>query len=258
MRGGALCPTRHFAPVAIAVLLQSCATVASGPYGVSIDGTKAATTTDAAPGGPLRISAGELPELASAYFGVVEVTFENQSAVWIQINEVALDFGSADKNRSVQVTRGSDIDSWERAIMQRSSVSPGGDRAARELLGLGVELWQSDRPGAATVGTLQALDRGETSAESAEASDSADRFPPRHLMAVPFRIPPGLFAKRWVLLYTAAHPLGGCIDFMILDYQTAGAAGARERVLLNFKLNGSSWQASVCASTHPPNAAPPF
>ena len=234
----------------IAVFVQGCATVASGPYGVSVDQPKPTTAATAATtqsGSPLRISAGELTDLASSYFGVVEVTFENRSPVWIQIDSATLDFGTPAKNRSVAIPQGADIEGWERAVLQRSSVSASGDLAARELMGLArPNVWNpAGDPRASTVGALVALDN-QKSCEPAGASDDGERFPSTHLMALPFRIPPGLFAKRWVLLYTADRPLGGCIDSVTLDYRTS--AGSGDRVLLHFKNAPSEWQRASCGA----------
>jgi hypothetical protein len=219
--------------IAIAALAQSCATAGNGSLGST------------APISPLRISACELPELASDYFGAVEVTFENQSPVWIQIDSVALDFGSPEKNQSVAIPQGPDIDSWARAVLQGRDAFVNHGYVTRELVQLGVL-------------NNQASPQPQTSPQPAAAlapaaAPAGPSFPATHLLAVPFRIPPGLFAKRWLVLGTGPAQPAGCIDSMTLDYQTAD--GWRERVPVHFKALGSAWQAPACPL--PQYAAPP-
>ena len=44
---------------------------------------------------PLLVSASEVTSYSTRYLGLVEVTFENRTAVWKQVDRVSLDFGSA-------------------------------------------------------------------------------------------------------------------------------------------------------------------
>src|SRR4029077_14255747 len=106
--------------------------------------------------------------------------------------------------------------------------------------------------GTVALGALAGLYAQERTAAVEEAGAPA-RFPPTHLLTLPLRVPPGLFAKRWLLLYTAAQPLGGCIDSFILNYETS--AHEHGRVLLKFKNGynyssadgvGSEWQWKSC------------
>jgi len=234
---------------------SGCATISSGPYGVPLDGQNRALPAKAA--GPLKVSAGESGSLASSYFGMVEVTFENDTPGWIQIDRVDLDFGSADKNRSVMVPWGDDIDAWERAIIARNAVETTNMETGLQVLALagaiaGRGARARDRgagPVAAVggvleigaLGSLYALDREHAAGEAAEGIT----FSSSHLLSMPIRVPPGLFTKRWILLYTAARPLGGCIDSVILSYDTS--AHEHGRVLLKYKDAASRWQTDACA-----------
>jgi hypothetical protein len=65
-------------------------------------------------------------------------------------------------------------------------------------------------------------------------------------LTTPIRVPPGLFTKRWIVLYTAARPPGGCIDRVILGYELADHT--RARVLLQYKAWLSEWMRGICNS----------
>ena len=229
----------------------------SGDYGVALDDT--GHPRSSAPNNErLKISAGEQGELSSPYFGVVEVTFENNTPAWIQIDHIDLDFGTADKNKSVFIPWGEDIDTWERATLQRNAIREANTQTVLGLVAVaGAVASTAGRHhavgaigGTVALGALAGLYAKEREA-AVEATGDPSRFPPTHLLTLPLRVPPGLFAKRWLLLYTAAQPLGGCIDSFILNYETADHEHAR--VLLKFKGGysgtdgeGSEWQFKSC------------
>lgn len=233
---------------------SGCATIKSGPYGVPLDGQNRALPANAA--GPLKVSAGESAGLASSYFGLVEVTFENETPRWIQIDRVDLDFGTADKNRSVLVPWGDDIDVWERAITVRNAVDATNRGTALQVLAIAGAFGSAAGRGhgrragtmaaiggmleIGALGSIYGLDREHAAAEAAEGGT----FSGSHLLNMPIRVPPGLFTKRWILLYTAARPLGGCIDSVILSYDTS--TQEHGRVLLKYKDVASQWQTAAC------------
>ena len=237
----------------------------SGDYGVALDDT-GHPKSPAADNERLKISAGERGSLSSAYFGVVEVTFENNTPAWIQIDHIDLDFGTADKNKSVFIPWGEDIDIWEQATLQRNAIRAANAETALGLIAIaGSVAHAAGRHhavgaigGTVALGALAGLYAQERSA-AVEATGDPTRFPPTHLLTLPLRVPPGLFAKRWLLLYTAAQPLGGCIDSFILNYETS--EHEHGRVLLKFKGGynyssadgaGSLWQWKSCG---PPQGA---
>ena len=233
---------------------EGCATIHSGPYGVPVDASNHPASAATA---PLRVSAGEIAGASSPYFGLVEVTFENDSPAWVQIDRVDLDFGSPDKNRSVQMPWGDDLETWGDAVRVRNEVDAANTAtvlsalailgavggAASHRHGSGPASTAARVGGALSVASLGALyvrDR----AEAAEAASTGPMFVGTHLLSMPIRVPPGLFTKRWILFYTAARPLGGCIDQVVLGYQLADRRQAR--VLLHYKASSSAWQREVC------------
>jgi hypothetical protein len=69
------------------IVTQGCATISSGPYGIPLDASSRPVPGPAA--APLRVSAAEIAGVSNPYFGLVEVTFENDSPAWVQIDPAA-------------------------------------------------------------------------------------------------------------------------------------------------------------------------
>jgi hypothetical protein len=237
--------------VALVCLACGCATVDNANYGVPVDAANRPQATVAPT--PLMVSAGEASSYSTSYLGLVEVTFENRTPVWKQVDRVTLDFGSPAKNQSVTIASADDIDAWERAITIHGAIQATNAATGIEALGmrpvdrLGVSIGQH-HPAAPATGA-----GGVPVAAGAEASTvpAPPSYPDQHLLTTPFRIPPGLFTKRWILLSTSDNPPGGCIDSMLLSYETSDHVTGR--VLLPFKVAGTDWQATACYVSAPPS-----
>lgn len=203
----------------------------------------------------LALSSEELRTYASAYFGMVEITFENKTAEWIHIDRVSLDFGGGAKSDAVVLPDGADLDAWYEATQQRNDIR---DTNAATALGALFAVGQA----AAVVGALSgerevaaaggALALGTATAALIDAQDRRVQraegvrlLPQSHLSSVPFAVPPGLFTKKWVLLQTRSRA-APCINTMLLDYDTRERG--RERALLTFRtdFDSSEWQRSSC------------
>ena len=208
--------------------------------------------TQAAPQ-PLLVSAGEAATYSTAYLGLVEVTFENRTSVWKQVDQVAVDFGSPAKNQSVTIASEEEIDAWERTIAiscaaRRWPLASTGIEALGLAAGDALGAWADHHDRAPVAGAAGAP---PAAGPEPSAGPPPPSYPDAHLLTTPIRIPPGLFTKRWILLSTPANPPGGCIDSMILSYVTSDHATGR--VLLPFKDRGTDWQAPACM---PPNVDP--
>ena len=226
------------------VLASGCATIDNGNYGVPVDAANRPQASAAPP--PLLVSAGEAPSYSSRYLGLVEVTFENRTSVWKQVDRVALSFGSATKSRNIAIASGEEIEAWERAITIGRAIALTNAGTGIEALGrvpvdrLGA--WVDQRhPAAAAAGTT---DAGAPAGVGSGAVPTPPSYPDQHLLTTPFRIPPGLFTKRWILLSTSDDPLGGCIDSMVLSYETSDHTTGR--MILSFKIRGTGWQPAAC------------
>ncbi len=155
-----------------------CTTAYVGNYGVPLDAQNRRAPPPAAT--QLVVSAREAAGYSTRYLGLIEVTFENRTPVWKQVDRVEVDFGSPANDQSVTIASGDQINAWERATkIIHLSINSGGGPTAIEALGLGVAV---DAFGAVAA--------------------AAPAYPEQHLLSVPFPVPPGLFTKRWILIST--------------------------------------------------------
>lgn len=245
---------------ALAVVVVSgalaCASVGSEYAATPVDAEGRLMAGRRMPSG-LALSSEELRPYASAYFGMVEITFENKTAEWIHIDRVSLDFGGGARSEAVVVPEGADLDAWYEATQQRNDIR---DTNAATALGALFALGQA----VAVVGALSgerevaaaggALALGTATAAAIEGQDRRVQraegvrvVPQSHLLNVPFAVPPGLFAKKWVLLQTRSRA-APCIGTMLIDYDTRERG--RERALLTFRtaFESSEWQRRTCGS----------
>jgi len=198
----------------------------------------------------LRITGGEIAELASSQFGAIALTFENTSRSWVRVRRVSLDFGGAFNNQNVLVPWGSDIDAWYGATATRNAVRDHNRELALSALGIAgmTVAAASSNPAADVIGGTVALASFGTLiveglTDSARAAGKTAIFPETHLLAGPFGVPPGLFTKKWILLQTSERANPYCIDSMFVTYELEERGW--ERVLLEFK-SASAWQRAAC------------
>jgi len=242
--------------------LTGCATVASGPYGTHLDaaGQPSAAAAQAA---KLKVSAREIPEMSSRYFGEIEFTLENPTAQWVRVDKVMLDFGSPKNNQAVYLPWGSQLDNWLEATRQRNAIDQENAAMAFMILGLGgglVSVAASPRAGAvgvigglatvATIASTAALATGEAAATTTDAPV----FGGRHLLAVPIEGPPGLFVKRFLVVNTPGDFGLGCFTKLIISYELADKT--TDRVAVRFRGGDtpnrvSRWQANACPYGEP-------
>lgn len=245
------------------LVLVGCASMASGPHGTYLDaaGQPSVAATQAA---KLKVSAREIPEMSSRYFGEIEFTLENPTAQWVRVDKVTLDFGSPQLNQSVYFPWGSQLDNWLEATRQRNVIEVENFAMAVAILGLGAGMVSiGSAPGVPTgvriVGGLA------TAAALAGAAAVATSEPPavapegpvffgRHLFAVPIEVPPGLFVKRFVVVNTPGDPGLVCLNRLIVSYELADKSN--HRVAVDFRVadgaHGKSlWQANACPRGEP-------
>jgi hypothetical protein len=228
------------------IVAAGCASVSSGPYGTRVDDNGHPANGPPAVAG-LKVSGTTIDQLSSPSFGVVELTFENESASWIRIRRARLDFGTARLNEAVAIPAGADLEAWRQAIVERMIIRAD-PLASPVFFALGAA---RHRHGTGPVpGPLEAQPVEQSIATfvapPAEQSGPAPAFPPYHLYAVPIAVPPGLFAKRWVVLSTPRWV--GCIRRVIVEYEIED--GRQERVALAVRdrpeAGSSEWQEAEC------------
>ena len=230
--------------VCLGCVVCGCAATNEVQVGVAVDAANRPEVLTAPPA--LLISASEAPSYSTTYLGLVEVTFENRTGVWKQVDRVAVDFGSPAKNQSVTIATAEDIDAWRRAIRLGSAAASGLTSTGIEMVGMGpletLGTATGQRAGTAATVAVPAAATLDIPGAGAAAGPS---YPDQHLLSTPFRIPPGLSTRRWILLSTPDNPPGGCVDSMIVSYQTSDHATGR--VLVRFKVSATDWQGPACA-----------
>jgi len=227
------------------IWFTGCATVESAhpAHPIGADGrlSKNRETTSG-----LAVSGEELEELSSPHFGVLAFTFVNPTSEWLRIDDVNLDFGGEAQNNSIALPWGEEITSWELATSQRNAIRHANTTVLLSGLMAGGILAASvgGRSTAGRIGGVVALGAaGGMWARAVSDNTAAATFPPAHLFATPFSVPPGLFAKKWVLLNGPKTLETGCIRSVVLEYNTGKE---RERVKLHFSRSSSDWQKADC------------
>ncbi len=229
--------------------VAGCATIHNEQPAYPIDEQGRVSTQQVTRSG-LRISGEELTDLSSPSFGVLELTFENDSADWRRIKRVSLDFAGQGNNQFVRIPWGDDIRAWYDATLQRNQINARNRDTALGVVaiaGMVVATTSRSQP-AKAVGGLAALSsvaamQAEHTRDTVDAAEHVALFPDSHLLAGPFAVPPNLFAKKWVLLNTPGGKEVPCIDHLILTYEFEDLP--LERVSLHYK-SQSEWQAWAC------------
>jgi hypothetical protein len=206
------------------------------------------------------VSGEEWEEMASPVLGAVEVTFENRSRRWVHVRTTSIRFGPEVVDNAVYTPMGEDLWAWQQATLRRNALRraneqlalamiSGGGLMTSALAGRGSAVGAAGRLVALT--SLGALLVNEASTSGA-LSRTTDVFPAGHLLGADISVPPGLFAKRWILFYTPEPKVTGCLRRMQLGYQLDD--GQVHYVLLPFRdaQARSEWQSEVC-----PGAAQP-
>jgi hypothetical protein len=199
----------------------------------------------------LRVSGGEMDDLASPYLGAIQLVFDNESADWVRIRGVRLRFASPEHDAAVRVPYGSDLTTWYESTLRRNEVREQNRQVLLGLIALGgatIAAASGDEAvravgGVASLGAVTALTVSDVKA-SIDALERPAMFPESHLLAGPFAVPPALSVKKWITLGTPGGS-SPCVSDMTLSYEVEGRA--REHVYLKFKVD-SEWQARACGS----------
>jgi hypothetical protein len=233
-----------------ALLSSACAGVATGAYGHALDAHGRAIASEQTPVG-LKISAREVEDYASEFFGYIAITIENDSSEWVRIARMQVRFPTRAQNEGVLIPWGRDVMSWARAAGLRHEIRQTNTMLILTGVGmLGAVVAGSSQSmagevtgGAVAAGALTAAAIEQAGDEAMHRNTPAP-FPREHVMSVPLAVPPGLFSRHWLLLNTPGDL--ECVTGLVLEYETD--RGQRERVLLYIRdKNGhSEWQRPAC------------
>lgn len=233
----------------IALFLNlGCATVQGRHRATAYDPQGQVSKTESTPSG-LVVSSDELTDYASEQFGLVAVTFENRTKEWRHLESLSVDFGSARRNDLVRLPWGDDLESWLVAAQQKRIIERTRIRNSLALLAIGgaVTGALADRgSGVAQMGGGVAAVALTASFLSSLEASARPRLPLNHLLAGSVAVPPGLFAKRWIVIQTPGDNSLGCVSKMHLTYRVAELQAERVTLVLREPTDHSTWQAAAC------------
>lgn len=178
-----------------------------------------ATTPPKAPEPTLKVSSAPIEALRSPFFSALEVTFQNPSGQWHQVRKVSLSperqlFGPA-----VETLVGERLRAWQLAAREAQLGKKEPHHPALDTLA-------PDPPA-----KPEAPKAEPAKPEPAAADPAASAVPPNYLLANPFTVAPGLFTRKWIVLYSAA-PDALLGQDLVLSYELENAKV--ERVLVKY------------------------
>lgn len=178
--------------------------------------------------------------LSTEYLKAYSFTFSNRTSDWIRVNGAVIDLDSPARNRQVVVTAGADLEAWYQAIRVKRAVETHNRSVALGTLGLmaGAAAASSRHLGVQAAGSVSAvaalgsLTVAQLNASAVNSSRGAI-FPGSHLMAGRFVVPPGLFAKKWILLDVSGADGAISVEALRLKYEVDG--GGAETVTFQLR-----------------------
>ena len=227
------------------LLINSCASFDSDNRALKIDKSGNVISND----NPEFVISGELDDDTPAeYFGLINFTFNNNSDKWVRIENIRVYFDTEEANENVVVTAADDIIAWQEAMDYKIAVDNFNSVVQHAVIaGLGQGLSESESEGVSALGdfiTLAAI--GSLTIKSIDQYkgeiEYANIFPESHLLAKKFSVPPGLFAKKWILLNTSdSTPYISSIN-LELTFNNGEVVSYKLKLRDPIPQNGEVWQ----------------
>jgi hypothetical protein len=191
----------------VLVLIVGCAHVEAEAPPPAAPSEPAAPATAAKAPTTLQVASAPIESLRSPYFSAMAFTFQNPSSEWHEVRRVSIEperqlFGPA-----LEPLVGERLRAWQLATREAQDGKEGARHPALEAL----------------------APEAKSGAGSGEAPAAAVG-PESYLLACPFTVAPGLFTRKWIVLYSAADALVG--QDLVLSYELEN--GKTERVLVQY------------------------
>lgn len=166
-----------------------------------------------APEPTLKVSTAPIEALRSPFFSALEVTFQNPSSKWHQVRKVSVGPERQLFGPPLESLVGERLRAWQLATREALAGKEGPRHPALETL------------------TPEAPPPPKAEPNAPPVAPAQPPAPPDYLLAYPFTIAPGLFTRKWVVLYSAgADALLG--QDLVLSYELDD--GKTERVLVQY------------------------
>jgi len=236
---------KHFKFIALlAASLAGCATTTPGNLALSTSANS--SHRERASSYPLHGE--EVVDFASLYMGLVNITISNHTENWLRIKAVHIRFENPAVDQQVKVPLGSDLYYWGKAMKVKLDVQALNRQIALDVFG-GVAALAAgvgavtENPGLLAVGGGAAVGSLAVSAidglyDQIGRVEMAQLVPPDHLLT-PFAVPPGLFVKKWIVLYTPSMSTP-CVSRMFIVL--VADDDEEHEYLLPFRSTPSTWQ----------------
>ncbi len=170
-----------------------------------------ATKPPNAPEPTLKVTTAPIEALRSPFFSALEVTFQNPSSQWHQVRKVSIGPERQLFGPPLESLLGERLRAWQLAAREAQAGKEGPRHPALETLAP-----EPPRP--------------DPKAD-ANTPPAAPAAPPDYLLTYPFTVAPGLFTRKWIVLYSAgANALLG--QDLVLSYELED--GKTERVLVQY------------------------
>lgn len=235
---------------ALSLLIVSCASVHNGKMAKEISNGAISESKTTEIG--LTISGKIRNSMSTEYFGFIDLTFENTSDKWIDIKSIQVEFDNDTLNQKVKIISGRELYSWQKSMQEKNAIDEFNQKMIMGTIGAvagTVALSSNDKnlsnlSGAVALGAISSLAISDFNREVSKL-ENAQIFPQNHLLNSDFLIPPGLFDKKWILLYTD-HDCKSVVSNIILSYKTqdnkTGKVILPLRKLDGVEMNNHIWQ----------------
>lgn len=209
---------------ALSLLVVSCASVHNGKMAKEISNGAISESKTTEIG--LTISGKIRNSMSTEYFGFIDLTFENTSDKWIDIKSIQVEFDNDSLNQKVKIISGRELYSWQKSMQEKNAIDEFNQKMIMGTIGAvagTVALSSNDKnlsnlSGTVALGAISSLAISDFNREVSKL-ENAQIFPQNHLLNSDFLIPPGLFDKKWILLYTD-HDCKSVVSNIILSYKT--------------------------------------
>lgn len=172
-----------------------------------------ASKPPSAPEPTLKVTTAPIEALRSPFFSALEVTFQNPSSQWHQVKKVSVGPERQLFGPPLESLVGDRLRAWQLAARQAQTGKEGPPHPALETL------------------TPEAPPPPKAEPNAPPPPPPAPAAPPDYLLAYPFTIAPGLFTRKWIVLYSSgADALLG--QDLVLSYELDN--GKTERVLVQY------------------------
>ena len=195
----------------------------------------------------LKISSEIMYRYCTEYFGLVNVTFENKSADWVEVQSVDISFGNPEYDQKVAVVTGERLLAWYDSITAKLESDA---FYSRLLLGTIITAGSvisrergSDLAGAVALGSFGVLTIKELGAIK-DRIELGQVVPRTHLLSGKFSVPPEFSASRWILFNTKKNDGLPVLTEFDITLALDGGRTQTEKTRFRRSSNSCTWQTS--------------